>query len=156
MDLPGAPSENELPRVLHLREPAVSLAFDAPDDSWLAVGPRLGRGGTQRVWIWVKGERRIELQLLDLAQFPHHRNQADFTESFANQLRAGGDKVLAKKGVLHRQPCHHLEVDKADGEKQDLFILFLGDTDYMLLIAQPKRDRQFVESAKKGFRITWD
>ena len=63
---------------------------------------------------------------------------------------------MVKKGVLSGRPCHHLVLDTEKGEKQDAFILILGDINYSLLITQPDHDRKFIETAKKGFRITWD
>ena len=53
-----APNEN--PRVLHLREKRFGVAFDAPDDSWLAMRPTI-RGGEAR------------LVVVRLRQ-PHHRS----------------------------------------------------------------------------------
>jgi hypothetical protein len=155
-ELPPAPTENERPRVIHLREESVSLAFDAPDDSWLAVGPRLAANGTQRVWSWLKGKQQIDVQLLDLAQFPVRLNEDEFSKLMADQTRAGGSQVVLKKGVLSGRPCHHLEIDRPSGAKEDVFILFLGDTNYSIAIMQPKHDARFIETAKKGFRITWD
>ena len=42
-------------RVLHLRDEKLGIAFDAPDDSWLAIGPRVA--GDWVEWRWaIRGE----------------------------------------------------------------------------------------------------
>jgi hypothetical protein len=155
-ELPKTPAEIDRPRVIHVREENVSLAFDAPDDSWLAVGPRLAGNGSQRVWSWRKGAQQIDLQLLDMARFPVQLNEEELSKLMANETRAGGSKVVLKNGTLSGRSCHHLEIDRPDGRKEDVFILFLGDTNYSLAVIQPKRNARFIETAKQGFRITWD
>jgi hypothetical protein len=41
------PQPGDQPRVLHLREERYRLRFDAPDDTWLAIGPRTGGSGSR-------------------------------------------------------------------------------------------------------------
>jgi TPR repeat protein len=46
---PDPGQASDVPRVLHLRDTRFGIAYDAPDDSWTAVGPRSGHRGTQFV-----------------------------------------------------------------------------------------------------------
>jgi hypothetical protein len=59
-----------------------------------------------------------------------------------------------KDATLAGRRCHHLEISRADGWQQDLFILIENDINYSLLVMQRTRDRSFVETAKKAFRFT--
>jgi hypothetical protein len=129
------------------------MAFDAPDDSWLAIGPRTGGGGSQLVWIWNKSGRQIDVQALDLSIFRSPPDEESFTAQMATRLRGDGATVAFKTAVLAGERCHHLEIKRADGWEQDMFILFANQTNYSVMITQPSRDPKLVEQARKGFRL---
>src|SRR3954470_23399379 len=83
-DVPVAPAASDTPRVLHLRDEHSGIEFDAPDDSWLAIGPRPGMGGAQVVWIWQKEERQIDVQAFDLSWAPATPDAASFAQKLAD------------------------------------------------------------------------
>lgn len=147
-------SEAEAPGTLHLRDARFGFAFDAPDDSWRATGPRSSAGGAQVVWIWTQGSRQVDVQALDLSALPKRPTEATFASLFAERIRGEGASVSVGQSVLAGKPCHHLEITLADGTKKDLFILFHGNTNYSVLITQPTRDLALVSRVKKGFQLT--
>ena len=60
-DIRETPQPGDRPHVLHLRDEKHRIEFDAPDDTWLAVGPRTGGDGAQIIWIWFKDGRQIDV-----------------------------------------------------------------------------------------------
>jgi hypothetical protein len=155
VELPPEPRA-DAPRVLHLRDARFGIAFDAPDDSWLAIGPRIGGGGAQVVWIWAKSGRQIDVQALDLSIAAYHPDQNAVSAAMAAKFRADGATVVEKTAVLAGQPCRHLEINRADGATQDLFILITQHKNYSILVTQPSREPGFVERALAGFRLERD
>ncbi|MFZ5893854.1 MAG: hypothetical protein ACOY0T_22525 [Myxococcota bacterium] len=153
-DLPEVLRDTDSPRVLRLREPSCKLAFDAPDDSWRGIGPRTGGGGAQRVWVWNKEDRQIDVQVIDLTATSRKPSEAVLANAMADELRARGDTVVVNTGTLAGRPCQHLSITRRDGWKQDLFVLIENDVSYGLMITQQTRDLALVDAAKKGFRLT--
>lgn len=147
------PEEPDHPRVLHLRDARFGLAFDAPDDGWLAIGPRTGGGGAQVVWVWNNRGRQIDVQALDLSAASNPPDEHTFVTRLAESWRAKGTRVSVARSTLAGLPCHRLELDFADGSRQDLFTLMRGDTNYSLLVTAPTRDPVLIEQARHGFRL---
>ena len=66
-DLPAEEiRDTDRPHLLHLRNTEFGISYDAPDDTWLAIGPRVAIGGAQSIWIWNKGGRQIDVSAFDL------------------------------------------------------------------------------------------
>jgi hypothetical protein len=143
------------PRILHLRDARFGFAFDAPDDGWLAIGPRTAAGGAQVVWIWNDGERQIEVGALDLSAAPGEPpSEAFMAERMAANLRAGEAKVAMKASSLGGMPCHHVIASEEGGFQVDVFTLNRGLTNYTIRVAQRVRDADLLERVRKGFRFT--
>jgi hypothetical protein len=149
-----APEPGDRPRVLHLRDEERRLQFDAPDDSWLAVGPRTGGQGHQVVWIWVKDGRQIDVQVMDLANVASAIDEAKFIAGIADVHRKPGTTVTVKSSVLSRLPCHHIEIRPSKGHQQDLFLQKRGNLVYGLLVTAPEHDQKLIDQAKAGMRIS--
>ncbi len=150
---PQESADSEKPRVLHLRSERFRFRFDAPDDSWLAIGPRT-RGDAQFVWIWSDGRRQIDVQALDLTMAPpNHPGEAIVAEKMADSLRTKGAHVVIVEAVLAGSPCHHLVVDREDGWKQEMFILHHAKTNYSILITQRTRDVGLIDRVRAGFSL---
>lgn len=153
-ELPESPAESQTPRILHLRDARFGLAFDAPDDSWLAIGPSTAMNGAQVVWIWRNAGRQIDLQAADLSGLPTQPDVTLFVARVVKQFESAGATVTMKKAQLEGQLCHHLEVSRRDGYQQDMFMLHRGSINYGLLITQPTREPELIDKAKNGFRLT--
>jgi hypothetical protein len=151
-DQPEIPQSGDKPRVLHLQEERYRLRFDAPDDTWLAVGPRTGGSGKQLVWIWNSAGRQADVQVLDFAGLSKNLDEAAYLEGIANSFRKPGASVTLKRSTLAGVACDHIEV-RADGRHQDLFLQRRGEFFYGLLITLPTRDPRLVERLKAGLRI---
>jgi hypothetical protein len=153
-DMPDSPEPSDKPHVLHLREPKYRLQFDAPDDSWLAIGPRVGGGGMQVVWIWQKEGRQVDVQVLDLAHLGDKIDEAMFVENMAAGERERGHVAVVKRSELSGRPCGHVQINRPDGFQQDMFLQKRGTIVYGLLVTARKRDAQLIARAKAGFKIT--
>jgi hypothetical protein len=145
--------EPQEPRVLHLRDARFGLEFDAPDDSWLAIGPSTAMNGAQQVWIWHNAGRQIDVQVADLSSLPVVPDAAFFVARMMKHLEEKGATVTLRKSELSGMPCHHVEVTRQDGY-EDVFMLNHDSINYGLLVAQPKRDSMLIERVKRGFRLT--
>lgn len=152
-DPPKRP-EPEGPRVLHLREPRLGVEFDAPDDSWLATGPRIGGGGAQYVWFWIQAERQIDVHVLDFRGLPVEPTEERFLDSYLRTVERQGGKVVIGEGRLGGERCRHLKETGADGRHRDLFFLHRNSIHYALLISQLKRDPKLIAKVTKSFRFT--
>ncbi len=151
---PPDPQAQEAPRLLHLRDARFGFEFDAPDDSWLAVGPRTAGGGAQVVWIWRNSQAQIDVQALDLSLAGGNApDEATFAQKMAEADRAKGYSVKVERSTLAGLPCHHLVVDRPDGWQLDLFMLHHGTTNYMILVTQKPRNAALIKKALKGFRL---
>ena len=151
--VPDPVSAQEVPRVLHLREPKLGFAFDAPDDSWAAFGPRTAGSGLQTVWIWRKDQRGIDVGVMRVAKALSETQTEQFIAGIASSSRHEGHSVTERVSTLAGKRCYHLETAKADGWKEDMLFLVQGRSIYAVLISQWTRDPHFVEAAKKGFRL---
>jgi hypothetical protein len=152
-DVKSEVSDREVPRTLHLREPKLGFAFDPPDDSWLAVGPRSGDSGVQTVWIWNKQGRQIGVGVMRLSRAASEVDADSFVVGMTESTRRDGSKVTEKTSSLAGKPCHHLEITHAHGTIRDSLILVQGRLIYIILVTQPTRDQALVEAARKGFRL---
>ena len=146
-------SVQQVPRVLHLREPKLGLAFNPPDDSWLAYGPRTRAGGVQTVWFWNKDGRQIDVGVMRLSSATTGMDQATFVARLVLTTQRGGAKVTEKASTLSGEPSDYLEITNLDGTTEDLLILVRGRLIYMIRIGQPTRDTALVEAARRGFRL---
>ena len=90
---------DDYPRVLHLRDKTFGVSFDAPDDSWLAVGPR---ASWMRVyWYWFERDRQIALDVMLVG--------AVSDEAFDNLvavLREGRDDRAETSGACRVAPAY--------------------------------------------------
>lgn len=150
---PPKPLEPAKPRVLHLRELELGLEFDAPDDSWLATGPRIGGGGAQHVWIWRNADRQIDVHVLDFRGLPAEPSEELFVGRYADSFGKQAT-VAVGEGRLGGEPCHHLKIKRADGWHQDMLFLHRNSIHYSVLITQRRRDPKLVAKAAKSLRFT--
>jgi hypothetical protein len=142
------------PRILHLRDEGRRVQFDAPDDGWLAVGPRTGGQGYQVVWIWTKDGRQIDVQVMDLANVADATDEVTFATKMADAHRKPGTLVTLKTSTLSRSPCHHVEIRRAQGYQQDLFLQKRGNRLYGLLVTAPRHDQELIDQARAGMKIS--
>jgi hypothetical protein len=143
------------PRILHLRDARFGIEFDAPDDGWLAIGPRTVAGGAHVVWTWNDGERQIDLGALDLSAAPGGPpSEARIAEGVATNLRADDAKVTVEASSLGGLPCRHVAATQEGGFQLDVFTLNRGTTNYSVRVAQRVRDPGLLERVRKGFRFT--
>ena len=140
--------------MLHLREPRFGIEFDAPDDSWLATGPRLRAGGAQLVWIWTRQARQIDLQVMDFRDLPAEPTEEQFLARQLAYFRRKGAKVVVGRARLGGEPCQHVKVKRSDGWSQDLFFLHRNSINYTVLISQRHRDPKLITRVTQGFRFT--
>lgn len=153
-DMPVRGPLDQEPRVLHLREARFHLEFDAPDDGWLATGPKVALGGAQLVWFYRKANRGIDIQVMDLSALTNVPDRSLFAERYARALRESGATVTIKESQIAGKPCVHLEASDPGSVQKDMFILHWNNTNYSVLIIQVARDKQLIEKVKQGFRIT--
>jgi hypothetical protein len=140
---------------LHLRDSRFGIEFDAPDDSWLAIGPRTGGGGAQVVWIWRSNRGQVDVAALDLSIVPGTPpDQATFARKQAEGFEAKGATVKIEQSTIAGLPCLHLVVDRPDGYQQDMFILNQRNANYSILITQHVRNASLVESVRDAFKLT--
>lgn len=139
------PSEN--PRVLHLREKRFGVAFDAPDDSWLGMGPYVHGGEIS--WFWTFDHRTIDLMIIQVGEVPDAAfdRLADF---FAAEKDATATRMRSE---LAGAPCAHLVVDKKDGTAKDVFIQRRGSFGYILKVDGPKHDAELLAKVRAGLRL---
>jgi hypothetical protein len=130
------------------------VEFDAPDDSWLATGPRTGGGGAQLVWIWQKAGRQIDVQVMDFRGLPAEPTEEQLLVKHVEHVRESGHKVAIGKALLGGEACHHLKVNRSDGWHQDIFFLHRNSINYTVLITQPKRDPKLIARVTKALRFT--
>jgi uncharacterized protein len=139
--------ETEFGRVLHLRDPTLGLSFDAPDDAWLAFGPRLeDRVST---WVWVEGGRRIDLSAIDVTGQPPETFPV-VSAAMAEKYRSKGATVTTENTTLAGRPSVHHVIDWASDPPQDLFVQRRGNRVYVLVVSQPKRDPALLERVRAG------
>ena len=153
-ELPDSARDGNTPRVLHLRDVRFGLAFDAPDDSWLAIGPSTGMNGAQAVWVWRNAGRQIDVQAADLSSLKSQPDVTYFVAMVVKQLESTGATVTIGKAHLAGRQCYHLEVSRDGGYQQDMFLLQEGAINYGLLVTQPTRDAALIDKAKTGFWLT--
>jgi hypothetical protein len=138
-EMPDAPEPTDRPHVLHLREDKYRIQFDAPDDSWLAIGPRIGGGGKQIVWIWNKEGRQLDVQVLDLANVGTKIDEATFVEMMADSHRKPGTTVTVKRSELSGFPkscCRAMtEPQRSKVTVEQLRIRLISETDAPVLAA---------------------
>lgn len=152
---PDDPTDGNTPRVLHLRDARFGIAFDAPDDSWLAVGPSTGGGGAQVVWIWRSNAGQIDVQAMDLSVAPsNHPDQSAIAQKTGESMSAKGASVKTKEYMLAGATGKHLVIDRSDGKHQDMFILVERNVYYAILVTQANRDERLVNKVAQGFRLT--
>ena len=140
-----APNEN--PRVLHLHDKRFGVAFDAPDDSWLAMGPYV-RGG-EVSWFWTFDHRNIDLTIVQVGAVPDSAFDR-LVDIWAAQKDA---TVTRMRSELGDAPCAHLLVDRKDGSVKDVFIQRRGAWGYVLTVEAPKRDADLLAKARAGLRF---
>jgi hypothetical protein len=140
-----APNEN--PRVLHLHDKRFGVAFDAPDDSWLAMGPYV-RGG-EVSWFWTFEHRNIDLTIVQVGAVPDSVFDR-LVDIWAAQKDA---TVTRMRSELGDAPCAHLLVDRKDGSVKDVFIQRRGALGYVLTVEAPKRDADLLAKARAGLRF---
>ncbi|HEX2874407.1 MAG TPA: hypothetical protein VHP33_24300 [Polyangiaceae bacterium] len=151
-DPPKRPAP-EGPRVLHLREPQLGVEFDAPDDSWLATGPRIGVGGAQYVWIWKNAARQIDIHVLDFRGLPAEPSEDQMLANYVDAFDKDGAVVIGE-ARLGGEPCRHLRVKRRDGWYQDIFFLYRNRVHYSALITQLKRDPKLIAKVTRSLRFT--
>ena len=139
-DRTDGPNPAEIPRVLQLRETSLHLAYDAPDDDWLARGPRVGFQGLRVVWIWNKDGAQIDVGTLKLAGVSAEAQQDAMARYLAESMRREGKTVLVKTSGLAGKPCVHLQIDPpGSDDRQDMFLQGRGNIIYTLLVTAPAR-----------------
>lgn len=139
-------------RVLHLREAGLGLSFDAPDDGWLAFGPRLGFGGHQQVWIWVFRGQQIDVGALDLQREMPARMAEVIASGMADRYRAEGATVTIDQSILDGQPCSDVLVDGKQGA-QDLLIQVRGRFAYSILVTSSTHDEDLLTRVRAGIHF---
>jgi hypothetical protein len=147
------PGPGDRPRVLHLRDEKLGIQFNAPDDGWLAIGPRTAGDGAQVVWIWRKEDRQIDVQVMDLANRSDVVDEAWFVERMTEHFRKPGTTVTVMTSKLSGLPCSHLEMRRTQGYQEDLFVQKRGRLLYGLLVNSPVPDRALLDRARAGFRV---
>ena len=152
-DLPEPETERDPPQVRHLRDARFGVAFDAPDDSWLSLGPHVAGGGAQLVWTWGKSGRQIDIQVMDLEAMPSQPDQTTFATEMARSARASGDKVVETHDTFAGQLWDHHELTRKGKKPQDVFFLIHQGVMYSVLVTQPIRDQRLIAAAKSGFRL---
>jgi hypothetical protein len=141
---------NELPRVLHLREKRFGVSFDAPDDSWLGIGPRKALNSVN--WDWVNRDRRIELVVIAMGAAPVTVSDLAL-DALTDSYRNKGAAVTQMRSELSGRPCIHLVVDQKGAPPEDVFIQFRSDFAYSLTVRAPTRDADLLAKARAGLRI---
>jgi len=154
-DLPAEEiRDTDRPHLLHLRNTEFGISYDAPDDTWLGIGPRVAIGGAQSVWIWNKDGRQIDVYALDLRTAPGRMPQELMAMFTADQYRKAGSKVAVDRSELAGRPCEHLEIDPPAGDRQDMFLQERDGMFYGLLVTVVTRDKDLLARARAGLRIT--
>lgn len=140
-------------RVVHLREPRFHLAFDAPDDVWLAFGPHTSERPRATYWTWIDGTGGgIEVTVFELGGSPELTTEG--LTAILNLSYAGrGDAVTTKASVLAGLPCGHLEIDPTSGDRKDTFIQRRGDFAYAVAVWGRTHDPALLARARAGLRI---
>ena len=152
-DLPEPATEQDPPQVRHLRNARFGVAFDAPDDSWLSLGPHAAYGGTQLVWTWGKAGRQIDIQVMDLEALPRQPDQTAFATGMARNARASGHRVVETHDTFAGQVWDHHQLSGNGQKLRDVFFLIHQGVMYAVLVTQPTRDWRLIEAAKNGFRL---
>jgi hypothetical protein len=154
IDQPESLKAEDFPHSLHLRDGRFGIEYDAPDDTWLAIGPRKGLDGAQLVWIWNKAGRQIDVWRLDVAALTGQAaDESTIVAGLAENSRREGARVEIKKSKLAGRTCAHLEMSKSAGDQQDLFIQKRGNVVYCVLVTAPVRDAKLLARARSGLRI---
>jgi hypothetical protein len=154
-DLPAEEiRDTDRPHPLHLRNTELGISYDAPDDTWLAIGPRVSMGGTQSIWVWNKAGRRIEISAFDLRTAPRRMPQEPMATFMAGQYRKAGSIVAVDRSELAGRPCEHLQIDPPAGDRQDIFLQERDGVVYGLLVTVETRDKDLLARARAGLRIT--
>ena len=152
-EMDDAPQPGDRPRVLHLRDEKLGIQFDAPDDGWLAIGPRTAGDGAQVVWIWRKEDRQIDVQVMDLANRSDTVDEAWFVELMTEHFRKPGSTVTVKASKLSGLRCSHIQIRRTQGYQEDLFVQKRGRLLYGLLVNSPVTDQALLDRARAGFRV---
>jgi hypothetical protein len=143
----------EFARVLHLREPRFHLAFDAPDDVWLAFGPHTSENPRATYWTWIDGTGgEIGVTAFEIGGSPGLTTE-DLTATLGRSYAARGDTVTTKASLLAGRPCGHLEIDPTSGDRNDTFVQRRGDFGYTVAVWGRKHDPALLARARAGLRI---
>jgi TPR repeat protein len=145
--------ESDRPHLLHLRDARFGLSFDAPDDGWLAIGPRTGLQGRQSVWIWNKEGRQIDVAALDASANPAAPDQMGMAAVMAEAFRKEGATTVVGASRFAGKPCAHVEVSRPSGNQQDLYVQRRGAIFYTVLVTAPRRDPALLEKARAGVKV---
>jgi hypothetical protein len=139
------PDDN--PRVLHLRDKRFAVSFDAPDDSWLAVGPHANGGHVG--WYWFEGDREIDVAVMQVGAVSD-----EAFDRLVDIIARGKDGPVARsQSELGGRPCVHLSNDTKNGKAEDAFIQRRGDFAYALTVKAPNRDADLLARARTGLRF---
>jgi hypothetical protein len=152
-ELPEPPKEQDVPQVRHLRDARFGVAFDAPSDAWLSIGPHFAAGGTQVVWTWVESGRQIDVEVMDLEGVPNPADQTSLATELASHDRVSGYSVVENQTAFAGRLWDHHEMSGKDKKARDLFILVQQNAMYGVLVTQPTRDPRLIDAAKRGFRL---
>lgn len=140
-------------RVLHLREPRFHLAFDAPDDGWMAFGPHTSEKPRATYWTWIDGiGGEIGVTVFELGGSPELTTEA-LTAMLGLSYVGRGDTVTTKASELAGRPCGHLEIDPTGGDRNDTFVQRRGDFGYAVAVRNRTRDPALLARARAGLRI---
>jgi hypothetical protein len=143
---------SEFLRVLHLRGERFGLSFDAPDDSWLGLGPR--EAWRHVDWIWLEGDRRIDLSVMvvDAAELPEAAFD-QFLKGMEDSYRGPEATVTRKHSELGGQQCTQFSIDRRGEPSDDIFYQRRGPFIYTLTVSAPKRDADLVARVRAGLRF---
>ncbi|HVZ71101.1 MAG TPA: hypothetical protein VHJ20_01895 [Polyangia bacterium] len=139
------------PRVLHLQEPRFGLAFDAPDDEWLAVGPR-SSGGRSQTWTWTKRGRRIDLSIIDfLGKVAITLD--DLARRTGARLGVGATSIKVTSEQHVGRPVARLVVERGAKGHEETVFQRRGTLVFALAISTPAPEPELVERVLAGLRI---
>jgi hypothetical protein len=147
------PTEN--PRPLRLRGEAFGIHYDPPDGRWIGIGPRLGMGGAQKLWVWMlNGGDQIDVQGIDVSVFAAYPDAKEMAEGYATKVRSEGATTSIGTESNGGLTWTHLQVTrKAGGKQEDMFIYRVKNTVYTVHVLQATRDPSLVRRALAGFSL---
>lgn len=150
---PKVDDRAEVPRTLRLHGEALGIHYDPPE-GWLGIGPRVGMGGAQKVWVWMLDGRQIDVQGLDGTAFPAYPNGTAVANQIATRVRAEGAAVKIGTEKYRGIEWTHLEISReTSGPQEDGFFFRADGVLYTIHVSQPTRDRSLLDRALAGFRL---